>query len=57
MSEQPFASLEACFGDLPDPRVQGRFDHFVPQWITLFYFGYSHRFDAITLQHERHRDG
>lgn len=27
MSEQPFASLEACFGDLPDPRVQGRCDH------------------------------
>jgi hypothetical protein len=27
MSEQPCASLEACFGDLPDPRVQGRCDH------------------------------
>jgi hypothetical protein len=27
MNEQPFASLEACFGDLPDPRVQGRCDH------------------------------
>lgn len=27
MSKQPFSSLEACFGDLPDPRVQGRCDH------------------------------
>ena len=27
MEETPFASLEACFGDLPDPRVQGRCDH------------------------------
>jgi predicted transposase YbfD/YdcC len=27
MDEQPFASLEACFGELPDPRVQGRCDH------------------------------
>jgi predicted transposase YbfD/YdcC len=27
MNEDPFASLEACFGDLPDPRVQGRCDH------------------------------
>lgn len=27
MDEQPFASLEACFGDLPDVRVQGRCDH------------------------------
>jgi predicted transposase YbfD/YdcC len=27
MNEQPFASLETCFGDLPDPRVQGRCDH------------------------------
>jgi predicted transposase YbfD/YdcC len=27
MENQPFASLEACFGDLPDPRVQGRCDH------------------------------
>ncbi len=24
---QPFASLEECFGDLPDPRVVGRCDH------------------------------
>jgi predicted transposase YbfD/YdcC len=27
MEKQPFASFEACFGDLPDPRVQGRCDH------------------------------
>ena len=27
MSPQPFTSLEACFSDLPDPRVQGRCDH------------------------------
>lgn len=27
MEKQPFASLEACFGDLPDPRVQGRCEH------------------------------
>ena len=27
MNEQPFASLEACFGDMPDPRVQGRCAH------------------------------
>lgn len=27
MNEQTFASLEECFGDLPDPRVEGRCDH------------------------------
>jgi predicted transposase YbfD/YdcC len=27
MNQQPFSSLEACFGDLPDPRVRGRCDH------------------------------
>ena len=27
MKEQPFASLEECFGDMPDPRVAGRRDH------------------------------
>jgi len=27
MDENPFASLETCFGDLPDPRVQGRCTH------------------------------
>ncbi len=26
MNDQPFSSLEECFGDLPDPRVQGRCD-------------------------------
>jgi hypothetical protein len=27
MSEPVFTNLEECFGDLPDPRVQGRCDH------------------------------
>ena len=27
MNEQPFASLEECFGDMTDPRVEGRCDH------------------------------
>src|SRR6266508_1893232 len=27
MNEQPFASLEECFGDIRDPRVEGRCDH------------------------------
>jgi predicted transposase YbfD/YdcC len=27
MNEQPFASLEDCFGDMSDPRVEGRCDH------------------------------
>lgn len=27
MDKNPFASLEVCFGDMPDPRVQGRCDH------------------------------
>jgi len=27
MNKQMFGSLEACFGDMPDPRVQGRCDH------------------------------
>ena len=27
MNEQPFASLEECFGDMNDPRVEGRCDH------------------------------
>ena len=27
MSENPVASLEACFGELVDPRVEGRCDH------------------------------
>jgi predicted transposase YbfD/YdcC len=27
MNEQPFASLEECFGDISDPRVEGRCDH------------------------------
>lgn len=35
MNEQPFASLEACFGDLPDPRVQGHCDHALVDIILL----------------------
>lgn len=27
MSQKLESSLEACFGDLPDPRVKGRCDH------------------------------
>ena len=27
MNVSAFASLEECFGDLPDPRVQGLCDH------------------------------
>jgi len=27
MCDQPLASIEACFGELPDPRVQERCDH------------------------------
>jgi predicted transposase YbfD/YdcC len=27
MNEQPFASLEECFGNIVDPRVEGRCDH------------------------------
>jgi predicted transposase YbfD/YdcC len=27
MNEEPFGSLEECFGDMPDPRVVGRCDH------------------------------
>jgi len=27
MSNPVFSSLEECFSDLPDPRVQGRCDH------------------------------
>lgn len=35
MENQPFASLEACFGDLPDPRVQGRRDHKLPDIVLI----------------------
>lgn len=27
MDKEPFATLEECFGDMPDPRVVGRCDH------------------------------
>ena len=32
---QPFASLEECFGDLPDPRVVGRCDHALVEIIMV----------------------
>lgn len=35
MSKQAFSSLEACFGDLPDPRVQGRCDHKLAEIILV----------------------
>jgi predicted transposase YbfD/YdcC len=33
--QQAFASLEACFGDLPDPRVQGRCDHLLLEIVLV----------------------
>lgn len=35
MSDQPFASLEACFGEMPDPRVVGRCDHLLVEIILV----------------------
>jgi predicted transposase YbfD/YdcC len=35
MNEQPFASLEACFGDMPDPRVEGRCDHLLVEILLV----------------------
>jgi len=35
MDERPFASLEACFGDLDDPRVQGRCDHLLTEIVLI----------------------
>ncbi len=35
MNDQPFASLEACFGDLPDPRVEGRCDHLLVEIVLI----------------------
>lgn len=35
MNEQPFASLEACFGDMPDPRVEGRCDHILVEILLI----------------------
>lgn len=35
MTDQPFTSLEACFGDMPDPRVVGRCDHLLVEIILV----------------------
>jgi predicted transposase YbfD/YdcC len=35
MNENPFASLEACFGDMEDPRVQGRCDHLLVEILLI----------------------
>ena len=35
MNENPFASLEACFGDMDDPRVQGRCDHILVEILLV----------------------
>lgn len=35
MNEQPFASLEECFGDMPDPRVEGRCDHMLVEVLLI----------------------
>ena len=35
MNDQPFAGLEACFGDLPDPRVEGRCDHLLVEIVLI----------------------
>jgi predicted transposase YbfD/YdcC len=35
MNNQPFESLEACFGDMKDPRVQGRCDHLLVEIMLI----------------------
>ena len=35
MNEKSFASIEACFGDIHDPRVQGRCDYSLIEIITI----------------------
>jgi len=35
MNEKPLASIEACFGDIHDPRVQGRCDYPLIEIITI----------------------
>ena len=35
MSEQPLASIETCFGDIYDPRVEGRCDYPLLEVITI----------------------
>ena len=32
---RPFQSLEECFGDMPDPRVEGRCDHILREIIMV----------------------
>ena len=32
---RPFQSLEACFGDMRDPRVEGRCDHMLREIIMV----------------------
>jgi predicted transposase YbfD/YdcC len=35
MNKYPFASLEECFGDMPDPRVEGRCDHLLVEILQI----------------------
>ena len=35
MSNKPLASIEECFGDIHDPRVQGRCDYPLIENITI----------------------
>lgn len=35
MNEQPLTSLEECFGDMPDPRVEGRCDHLLVEILLI----------------------
>jgi predicted transposase YbfD/YdcC len=35
MNEEAFASLEECFGDMPDPRVEGRCDHVLVEILLI----------------------
>ena len=35
MSDNPIASIEECFGDIHDPRVQGRCDYPLVEIITI----------------------
>jgi predicted transposase YbfD/YdcC len=35
MNEQPFASLEECCGDMPDPRVEGRCEHVLVEIVLI----------------------
>jgi hypothetical protein len=35
MSEELIPSIKRCYGDLPDPRVEGRCDHKVIDMVVL----------------------